>query len=170
MQNPNRWVLRPWPSTQNGATAGHDSAPTPERICCSDEESIVKFRQFSLKIIVISASLLALTQAAQAGFCQKYRQTRSNAGACANCFVLIRSFPEKQVYAVTGTNGWYAELFWVEGDDSVATGGGKWKAELGGAPFDLDLVQQGSELSMVMNDDPKRQQPPITAKFRCVQR
>ncbi|WP_323769026.1 hypothetical protein, partial [Marinovum sp.] len=92
------------------------------------------------------------------------------AGACANCFVLIRSFPEKQVYAVTGTNGWYAELFWVEGDDSVATGGGKWKAELGGAPFDLDLVQQGSELSMVMNDDPKRQQPPITAKFRCVQR
>lgn len=128
------------------------------------------FRQFGLKIIAVSAALIAFSGTAQAGFCQKYQQTRSNAGACANCFVLVRSLHEKQAYAVTGTNGWYAELFWVEGDDSVATGGGKWKAELGGAPFDLDLVQQGSELSMVMNDDPNRQRPPIAAKFRCVQR
>ncbi|MEP3436688.1 MAG: hypothetical protein ABJN75_07900 [Hoeflea sp.] len=170
MQNPARWALRPQPLTENGVTARHDPVPTPERICCFHEENIVKFRQFGLKIIAASAALIALSGTAQAGFCQKYKQTRSNAGACANCFVLIRSFPEKQLYAVTGTNGWYAELVWVEGDDSVATGAGKWRDELGGTPFELDLVQQGSELSMVMNDDPKRQQPPITAKFRCVQR
>jgi hypothetical protein len=124
----------------------------------------------SLKLAFTSVALLALSNAAQAEFCSKYQQTHSNAGQCDNCYVTIGSLPSKQLYSVTGSNGWYAEMHWVEGDSSVASGGGLWV----GAPesdfFEMDLEQQGSEMFMTMQMYKNKQRDILVkARFRCVQ-
>lgn len=127
--------------------------------------------QTSLKFAVASLALLTLSSAAQAEFCSKYQQTQSNAGHCNNCFVTIRSFPGQQAYTAHSNNGWYAEMNWVEGDSSVASGGGLWKGAPKGEGFNIDLEQQGPTLRMTMQMYKNSQMGQvIRAQFRCVQR
>jgi len=130
----------------------------------------MKIRQKLSKIAVATLTLFSLSSAAHAEFCSKYQQTHSNAGQCDNCYVTIKSLPSQQLYSATGSNGWYSELNWVEGDSSVATGGGLWA----GAPksdfFEMDLEQQGSELFMTMQLYKNNQRDILVkARFRCVQ-
>lgn len=131
----------------------------------------MRFRQLFYGFAVASVSFLAVSGAAHAEFCKKYKQTHSNAGQCDNCFVTINAHPQMQVYSAIGSNGWYVELGWVEGDSSVASGVGSWT----GAPksdfFEMDLEQQGDTMNMVMQMY-KNKQPDllVKARFRCVQR
>ncbi len=105
----------------------------------------------------------------QAAFCKKYKQTASNAGACANCTFSVSSNRSKQRYTLTSNNGWSANTTWVEGDDSVAEGSGKWKNDLGhafsGKSFDIFLTQQGSKIDMIM--ETKGMSGRIEATFKC---
>lgn len=83
----------------------------------------MNIRQACLKVAVASVALFTFSGGVQAEFCKKYKQTSSNAGQCNNCFVSIKSNPKHQVYGALGNNGWWAEMNWVEGDSSVASGG-----------------------------------------------
>ncbi|MEP2762300.1 MAG: hypothetical protein ABJP66_24870 [Hyphomicrobiales bacterium] len=131
----------------------------------------MKILQSSLKIIIASVALIALSGAAQAEFCRKYQQTQSNAGHCNNCFITIKSDPSHQIYSATSNNGWYAEMNWVEGDSSVAFGGGHWLNGPKDEKFEIDMEQQGPTLRMTMQmyKNQKRGHV-IRAQFRCVQR
>ena len=105
----------------------------------------------------------------QAAFCKNYKQTSSNAGACPTCKLSIASKPSKQQYVITSNNGWSATVTWIEGDDSVAEGPGKWKSGLGhaysGKSFEIFLTQQGNKLDMVM--ETKGVSGRIEGSFRC---
>lgn len=107
-------------------------------------------------LLILAVALLGsfTFQQAHAGFCGNYVQTSSNAGACANCRIQIADNPKLQKYFVTSSNGWSAELTWVEGDDSVAQGTGRWNRSIsppyGGKRFDIDMSEQGNILSMRM--------------------
>ncbi|MEL7048288.1 MAG: hypothetical protein AAFO75_04870 [Pseudomonadota bacterium] len=115
---------------------------------------------------------LLVSSGAQAGFCSTYQQTWSNAGQCPTCQLNIKHWPGEQAYTVFANNGWQAELNYVEGDSSVATGGGTWQKGLGhaysGKNFDMDLSQQGQQLSMIMSTMVNGQQQVIRAEFRCM--
>jgi hypothetical protein len=123
----------------------------------------------SLKLAFASVALLALSNTAQAEFCSKYKQTHSNAGQCDNCYVTIKSLPSQQLYSATGSNGWHSELNWVEGDSSVATGGGLWVGAPESEFFQMDLEQQGSELFMTMQMYKNKQRDILVkARLRCI--
>ena len=115
--------------------------------------------------------MAVLSVGAQAGFCSNYQQTWSNAGQCADCQLNIKTWAGEQAYSVFASNGWQAELNYVGGDSSVASGGGTWRNGLGhaysGKNFDMDLSQQGQTLSMIMSTVINGQQQIIRAKFRC---
>ncbi len=127
-----------------------------------------------IKLSIFTATLVtalaSFSNTAQAEFCKKYKQTSSNAGQCNNCFVTIKSEPSHQLYGAIGSNGWYAETHWVEGDNSIASGGGFWRGAPKNEKFEIDLEQQGSTLRMTMQMyKGSRRGALIKAKFVCVQ-
>jgi hypothetical protein len=136
-----------------------------------EQEKHMSIRQSISKIAISTVALIALSSVAQAEFCKKYQQTHSNAGQCNNCFITIRSLPSHQVYSAQSNNGWYAEMNWVEGDSSVASGGGHWLQGPKDEKFQIDMEQQGSTLRMTMQmyKNNKRGHV-IRAQFRCVKR
>ena len=121
-----------------------------------------------------AAALFALsTSAAQAewlGFCGMYQQVWSNAGACPACSLIVADNPELQFYFVEANNGWTAELNWVEGDESVATGEGQW-GDVGGAygnqRFDIDLYRDRAILTMDMTMHDSSVAGTIQAQYVC---
>lgn len=123
-----------------------------------------------IKLTLVSAlTTFALSLPAKAGFCGNYIQTSSNAGNCDTCKLMIADNPEIQKYFVTANNGWEAELSWTHGDDSTATGSGRWNRNLGhslaGKRFDIDMNQQGRRLNMTMSLPGSG---PIQATFLCL--
>lgn len=131
-------------------------------------------RLFSTLLVCAPVGILASTAAAQSdwqGFCGNYVQTTSNAGQCVNCRLLIADNPEIQLYLVEADTGWSAELTWVEGDESVASGVGKW-GNVGGpydnATFSIDLSKQGPVLSMIMSHTHPGLGAPIEATYVCL--
>ncbi|MCK7615521.1 hypothetical protein [Roseibium sediminicola] len=134
----------------------------------------MSIRQSISKIAISTVALIALSSVAQAEFCSKYQQTHSNAGQCNNCFLNISSIANGHYYTVLASNGWSAELRSTHGDTSVASGVGKWRADVGhayaGTKFTIDLEQQGSQLSMMMDGNANGQRQIIRARFRCIQR
>lgn len=135
----------------------------------------MSFRQYLLKFAVASIAVFTLSNAAQAKFCKKYKQVQSNAGACGNCFIDVSSIGGKgHYYAIVASNGWIAEARSTHGDTSLASGTGKWKSNVGhafaGTKFEIDLEQQGSQLSMTMDGNVNGQRQIIRAKFQCIQR
>ena len=127
----------------------------------------------NLRVILTSALVtFALTNSANAGFCGNYVQTSSNAGDCPTCKLLIADNPEIQKYFVTANNGWEADLSWTHGDDSTATGSGRWNNNVGhalaGRSFDIDMNQQGRTLNMTMSFPGNGNNAPIRATFNCL--
>ncbi|MEQ8824315.1 MAG: hypothetical protein RIC14_08065 [Filomicrobium sp.] len=131
----------------------------------------MRLHKISASVLAACICFVAFTNSAQATFCRSYEQTSSNAGDCPDCQLSIMNFPQEQAYAVHASNGWQAELNYVEGDSSVATGGGRWRKGLphayAGRDFDLDLTQQGKTLSMVMSTIIDGHRQVIRAEFRC---
>lgn len=109
---------------------------------------------------------------AQAGFCERYLQTWSNAGQCRDCQLRIAANPKEQRYLVEATNGWKAELAFLNGRSSLAVGAGSWKTGLGhlysGHSFSILMTQRSSELAMVIGAQINGQSQIIRAKFRCL--
>lgn len=120
--------------------------------------------------VVGALLLLASTSAGQAGFCGNYVQTWSNAGTCKTCKLQIADNPEIQKYFVEANNGWSAELEFVEGDASVATGSGRWK-NVGGAysgkRVSIDMNQQDLTLRMTMSVTDGSVPGAVKATYRC---
>ncbi|MBV0910821.1 hypothetical protein [Anianabacter salinae] len=119
------------------------------------------------------AALIAVSGAAQSqpfGLCGNYVQLTSNAGDCFECRLLIADNPEIQKYFVEANNGWTAELVWVDGDASVATGQGFW-GPVGGlfdnAGFEIDLNQQGRIMTMLMTHHLPELSGTIEATYAC---
>lgn len=104
------------------------------------------------------------------GFCGMAAQISSNAGDCPACRLTIADNPEIQMYFVEANNGWSAELTFVEGDESVAAGSGRWGA-VGGAfnnaAFDIDINRQGDRLYMTMSHH-DRALGTVQATFACL--
>lgn len=104
------------------------------------------------------------------GFCSMAAQTSSNAGDCPACHLMIADNPEIQMYFVEANNGWSADLTFVEGDESVAAGSGRWGA-VGGAfnnaAFDIDINRQGDSLFMTMSHR-NRALGVVQATFVCL--
>jgi len=123
--------------------------------------------------VVGAFMLLTGTSAGQAGFCGNYIQTWSNAGTCKSCKLQIADNPEIQKYFVKANNGWSAELTFVEGDASVATGSGRWK-NVGGAysgkRVSIDMNQQDVTLRMTMSVTDGSVAGVIKATYRCTDR
>ncbi|HAT87015.1 MAG TPA: hypothetical protein DCS30_14345 [Rhizobiales bacterium] len=134
------------------------------------KETTMRRTKLSIFAATMVMAMASLSSTAQAEFCKKYKQTSSNAGQCNNCFVTIKSLRQIQAYGVKASNGWFAELQWVDGDSSVATGWGRWAGSKTTEGFELDLEQQGSTLRMTMQlvENRKRGQV-VRAKFKCVQ-
>jgi len=109
---------------------------------------------------------------AQASVCERYLQTWSNAGHCRDCQLRIAADPKEQRYLVEASNGWKAELAFLNGQRSLAAGAGNWKLGLGhvysGHHFSIVLMQRSSELAMVMGIKVDGQRQIIRAKFRCL--
>jgi hypothetical protein len=123
-----------------------------------------------LGAMVFAAVLAPGFASAYTGFCGSYKQVSSNAGYCATCTLQIADNPEIQKYFIESNNGWSAEATWVEGDDSVAEGTGKWKKSSGGAyggkRFDISLTQQRRILTMTMTMR-DRSLGTVEAKYKC---
>lgn len=131
----------------------------------------------TLTRILTAAAFAALSMApahatspAWMGFCGMAVQTSSNAGDCPTCRLTIADNPEIQMYFVEANNGWSAELTFVEGDESVATGSGRWGA-VGGAfsnaAFDIDMNRQGDRLFLTMSHR-DRSLGTVQASFACL--
>ncbi len=129
------------------------------------------FRARLIQAVLATIAIHVLAQQANAGFCSHYEQTWSNAGQCSHCQLSIADNPEIQKYFVQASNGWQAELTFVEGDSSVASGSGSWRNGLphvySGKDFEIDMTQQGQSLSMVMSTMVHGKRQIIQAKFRC---
>lgn len=104
------------------------------------------------------------------GFCSMAQQVSSNAGDCPTCRLMIADNPETQMYFIEANNGWSAELFFVEGDESVAAGSGAW-GRVGGAyeraAFDIDVNRQGDQLFLTMTHH-NRSLGTVRASFVCL--
>lgn len=127
------------------------------------------------RLIFATLSGLALsTGAALAdwnGFCGTYQQVSSNAGACPSCSLMIADNPELQFYGVVANNGWEAELYWVDGDEGVAAGGGEWNDMAGSYAeqrFAIDMNRQGDRLFMRMTHYNPALGSAITAEYICL--
>lgn len=131
----------------------------------------MKFHTTRLRMGLAAIAIPILSLEANAGFCSHYDQTWSNAGPCSHCQLSVKVYAESQLYVVHASNGWMAELTFVDGDSSVATGGGTWRDDLphayAGKDFDIDLTQQGNELSMIMSTEIDGQRQIVDAKFAC---
>lgn len=123
---------------------------------------------FAGMVVVSTGAVHA--QAQFVGFCGNYVQLTSNAGDCLNCRLIIADNPKNQFYFVEANNGWTAELTWVDGDASVATGQGFW-GDVGGAydnaGFEIDLLQQGRVLTMFMTHHLPELSATIEATYAC---
>lgn len=109
---------------------------------------------------------------ARADICERYLQTWSNGGQCRDCQLRIAANPKEQRHIVEASNGWKAELFFLNGQKSLAVGAGNWKPGLGhvysGHHFSIVLMQRSSELAMIMGTKINGQRQIIRAKFRCL--
>ena len=119
------------------------------------------------------SALLLSSAAAHAqwnGFCGNYQQVTSNAGACPTCTLMIADNPELQFYGVIANNGWEADLYWVNGNEGVAKGGGRWN-DMAGAyeeqRFAVDMTRRGDRLFMQMTHYNPALGAPITAEYIC---
>jgi hypothetical protein len=124
------------------------------------------------KITAAAAMIGLQTVGAQAGICERYLQTWSNAGQCRDCQLRITANPKDQRHLVEASNGWKAELVFFNGQSPLAVGVGNWKSGLGhvysGHHFSIVLMQRSSELAMVMGTKINGQRQIIRAKFRCL--
>lgn len=128
---------------------------------------------FSLVTAVAGTfAMFAAEAQTQTGFCGRYIQTWSNAGQCADCRLRIAADPEARSYSVESSNGWNAELTFMNGHSSLAGGAGNWKSGLGhsysGRNFEILLAQQHRELAMVMITEINGRRQVVRAKFRCL--
>ena len=121
----------------------------------------------------LAGALMVSASAAQAdwyGICGMYQQVWSNAGACPGCSLIVADNPEIQFYFVESNNGWTAELTWVEGDESTATGEGKW-GNVGGVynnqGFDIDLYRDRAILTMDMTMHDPSVAGTVQAQYLC---
>jgi hypothetical protein len=127
-------------------------------------------RRCSSVAFLLALAPLALTaSAASAGFCGNYVQVSSNAGNCPTCRLQIADNPEIRKYFVEASNGWSAELRWVDRTGERANGSGQWKSNAGGSyagkRFRMSMSQQGKSLSMAMSVGGGGT---VNARFRCV--
>ena len=126
-------------------------------------------RSRSAALLLALAPLALTATAASAGFCGNYVQVSSNAGNCPTCRLQIADNPEIRKYFVEASNGWAAELRWVDRNGQQANGSGQWKSNAGGSyagkRFRVSMSQQGRSLSMAMAVG---SQGTVNARFRCV--
>ena len=127
-------------------------------------------------LLIIAAAAIAIPAATSAreavGFCNKYRQTESDAGSCDGCTLTVISSTTDMAYLIRANNGWSAGAGWDHGPDA-AQGVGMWDE---GAPDGFDLAvfdaffslkeDDGLEMIMTMRD-PKVFPEPIVARYAC---
>ena len=120
-----------------------------------------------------AALLLLIAPMAHAfdGFCGTYAQTDSTLADCPDCRLIIADNPKIQFYFVESNTGWTAELHWVDGDETVATGAGTWGANLGAyshATFDIDLSSQGDRLDLILSHHDPSLNSLFQASYACL--
>ena len=82
-----------------------------------------------------------------------WQQTSSNAGACPTCSITIKE--DGSLASLAASNGWSADLSWLDQGGTKAAGRGRWRRDVGGAyagkAIDIGVRLAGDVLTLTMS-------------------